>query len=209
MGSEGDLILAAALKALEPAQEPPFSDSAAVNDLYYIHDRKMALLNQTVYALIKVQDLVNRLLHESLGGDLVDTSKPDWEEDELKRKNVEKGLAAKRTSGALSQADFAAISEALAIPKNTPKGKIALAYRNKLVHHIRPSVDYSLFFSSLESREGEEVRDPQGKVVKAPCRARQAARAVSVRRATFCVLRVFDAVVAMIERLSRIEIMRR
>jgi hypothetical protein len=27
-----------------------------------------------------VQDLVNRLLHESLGGDLVDATKPDWEQ---------------------------------------------------------------------------------------------------------------------------------
>ena len=35
--------------------------------------------------LIKAQDLVNRLLHESLGDDLVDTSNPDWEEVSLRR----------------------------------------------------------------------------------------------------------------------------
>src|ERR1700723_3658408 len=34
------------------------------------HDRKMNLLNPAVYALIKVQDIVDRLLHENLGGDL-------------------------------------------------------------------------------------------------------------------------------------------
>jgi len=39
----------------------------------------MSLLNQAVQDLIKVQDLVNRLLHESLGGNLVDTAKDDWE----------------------------------------------------------------------------------------------------------------------------------
>jgi len=30
----------------------------------------MNLLNPAVYALIKVQDIVDRLLHENLGGDL-------------------------------------------------------------------------------------------------------------------------------------------
>ena len=86
MGSELDLILAAAFKSLEPATEPPSEDDAAINDLYYIHDRKMSLFNQAVYGLIKIQDLVNRLLHEGLGGDLVDTSVPDWEKSELTRK---------------------------------------------------------------------------------------------------------------------------
>ena len=67
MGAEGDLILSQAFKALEPPQEPPFEDDTAVNDLYYLHDRKIMLMNQTVHQLVKVQDIVNRLLHESLG----------------------------------------------------------------------------------------------------------------------------------------------
>jgi hypothetical protein len=46
MGAEADLVLAQAYKALEPRQEPPFEDDLAINDLYYIHDRKMTLLNQ-------------------------------------------------------------------------------------------------------------------------------------------------------------------
>ena len=150
MGAEGDLILSAAYKALEPTREPAFDDDAAINDLYYIHDRKMTLLNQSVHALIKVQDLVNRLLHEALGGDLVETSKKDWERTSLMRENVKKGLAAKRDLGTLTQSDFDAISQALAIPVNTPKGKIAKTYRNRLAHHVRPSVDYSFFFSTVE-----------------------------------------------------------
>jgi hypothetical protein len=59
-------------------------------------DRKMNLLNQVVYALVKVQDMIYRLLHESLGGDLVDTSKPDWEESQLRRTPILKGLDAQR-----------------------------------------------------------------------------------------------------------------
>lgn len=50
------------------------------------------LLNLSVYALIKVQDLVDLFLHESLGGDLVDAGTTDWGETQLKRKNVKKGL---------------------------------------------------------------------------------------------------------------------
>jgi hypothetical protein len=72
----------------------------------YAHDRKMNLLNQAVYALIKIQDRVYRLLHEGLGGDLVDTSKSDWEERNLRRTPILKGLEAKRASRALAQADF-------------------------------------------------------------------------------------------------------
>ena len=129
MGAEGDLILSQTLKALEPPSEPPFSDTTAINDLYYVHDRKMNLLNQSVHAVIKVQDLVNRLLHESLGGDLVDTSDPDWEKTQLTRKKVNKGLKAELDTGAISQSDFDAVTQALAIPENTPKGQTALAAR--------------------------------------------------------------------------------
>lgn len=210
MGAESDLILAVAFKALEPAQEPPFDDNAAINDLYNVHDRKLTLLNQSVHGLIKVQDLVNRLLHESLGGDLVDTSTADWERTELTRAKVVKGLAAKRNAGALTQSDFDAISWALEIPRNTPKGEIARTYRNRLTHHIRPSVDYSMFFSALESRAGEEVKDAQGKVIG----KRHVVRARPPVQYRFedvyaAFSEYLDAIVAMLERLSQLEILRR
>src|SRR5260370_34434357 len=92
MGLEANLIMARAYKALEPAQEPSIDDADGLNDLYYIHDRKLTLLDQAVHALIKVHDIVNRLLHESLGGDIVDTSDPDRESNKLRRKNGEKGV---------------------------------------------------------------------------------------------------------------------
>jgi len=74
---EHDLEMARAFKELEPAEEPPFQDDEAINNLYFLHNRKMEALDRAVCELIKVQDLVNRLVHESLGGDLVDTSKPN------------------------------------------------------------------------------------------------------------------------------------
>jgi len=210
MRAEGDLILASAFKGLEPQQEPPFIDDAAVHNLYYIHDRKMALLNQTVYELIKVQDLVNRLLHESLGGNLVDTNKPDWEKFALTRAEVKKGLKRKLNDGLLAQTNFDAIMSALSLPENLPHANTAIAYRNRLTHHIRPSVDYSMFFSTLESRQGEEILDAQGNVVG----RRHLILATYPAQYRFDDLNVafseyLDAVGTMLQRLSEIDILRR
>ena len=74
---EHSLEMARVFKELQPAEEPSLDDDEAINHLYFLHDRKMEALDRAVYELIKVQDLVNRLMHESLGSDLVDTSKPD------------------------------------------------------------------------------------------------------------------------------------
>jgi hypothetical protein len=210
MGAEADLILAQAYKALEPPEEPPFEDDRAINDLYYIHDRKMNLLNGAVQNIIRVQDLVNRLLHESLGGDLVDTTKPKWEKSQLTREKVEKQLESRRIAGTLSQTDFDAIVQALAIPHNKTGTEIAQTYRNRLTHHIQPSVDYSMFFSSLESREGEEVRDAQGKVTRLVYRllARPTVEYKFTELLESC-SRYLDAVVAMLEALSKIALLRR
>jgi hypothetical protein len=41
MGSEGDLILSQAFKAIEPAQEPSFEDDEAINNLqHHTHDSR-------------------------------------------------------------------------------------------------------------------------------------------------------------------------
>jgi hypothetical protein len=64
----------------------------------------------------------------------------------------------------ISATDFAVIAEALKIPKDTPNGEVAKAYRNRLMHHSRPSVDYAMFYAYIDSRLGEEIRDPQGEV---------------------------------------------
>lgn len=210
MGAEDDLMLAQAFKALEPSQEPSFDDDEALNDLYYIHGRKMTLLNQSVQDLVKVQDLVNRLLHESLGGYLVNTSKPDWEKVQLTRENVEKGLESKRATGFLSQSGFDAIVHALAMPKHTPRVNLAQAYRNRLAHHVRPSVDYAIFYSYVESRAGEEIVDQRGTVIG----RRHFLRSRPPLQYRFEDLlaaysEYLDALVKMLQELSQIEMLRR
>ena len=209
-GIEYDLEMARAFKELEPAEEPPLEDDEAINNLYFLHDRKMNALDRAVYEIVKVQEIVNRLLHESLGGDLVDTSKAEWERNQLTRDNVEKGLEAKRTSGVLSQSDFDAITEALQLPKNTPHGNTALTYRRKLMHHIHPSVDYAIFFSGVESREGEAITDVSGKVrgrrydllARPPVQYQFAQLHASLTES-------LDSVVSMLQKLSEIEVLRR
>lgn len=209
MGAEGDLYRARMFKSLEPLLEPSFDDNVAINDLYYLHDRKMNLLNESVYALIKVQELVYRLLHESLGDDLFDTSKANWETTQLKPDKVEKGLEAKRASGQLSQAEFDAITQALALPTSTSKAQITRDYRNRLTHHIRPSVDYPMFFSALESRVGEELKSPQGRVIGEVHTLRNRPRVqykFEDLHAAFS--EYLDAVVAMLHTLNQIDILR-
>ena len=93
---------------------------------------------------------------------------------------------------------------------NGPRGEIALTYRNRLMHHIRPSVDYSMFFSGLESRAGDEVRDAQGNVIG----RRHIVRARPPVEYRFQDLHAafseyLDAVVAMLGKLSELEILRR
>jgi hypothetical protein len=144
----------------------------------------------------------------------------------MTRKKVNKGLKAKLDIGAISPSNSDAVTQALAVPENTPKGQTALAYRNRLAHHIRPSVDYSMFFSALESRAGEELtaadgdmfrrlglplmRDAQGKGIArrhsvsagppVQCRFQDLYAALS---------EYLDALVAMLQQLSQIDILRR
>ena len=209
-GIEYDLEMARAFEELEPAQEPSFDDDDAIDSLYFLHDRKMNALDRAVYELIKVQDLVNRLLHESLGGDLVETTDPDWERTELTRKKVMKGLSAKLARGLLSQPDFDAIIVALEIPKTTLHAEAALTYRNRLMHHIRPSVDYPFFYSGLESREGEAITGAGGKIVGR--RFRMLARPpvqYLFRDLHASLTEYLDAIVAMLQKLSEIKTLRR
>ena len=144
------------------------------------------LLNQSVHGLIKVQDIVNRLLHESLGGDLVDTSRPDWERTQLTHANVDEGLKAKCARGAISQAEFDAITHALAIPKNTPRADIANSYRNRLKQADAPYPAFCRLFDVLlragvtRRRRGHgRAREGHRKTLR---RVFQTARSIPLRR---------------------------
>ena len=103
-----------------------------------------------------------------------------------------------------------AISQALQIPKDTPKGETAKTYRNRLMHHISPSVDYAMFFSGVDSRTGDEVKDAVGNVIgrqHAICARPPVQYRYEELRAAFS--EYLDAVVEMLQKLNELEILRR
>ena len=122
---------------------------------------------------------------------------------------MERGLKARLAASTISQEDFDAIREALDIPQKHPKAPTAVEYRNRLMHHVRPSVDYSIFFSTLQSRAGEEMKDAHGKVV-GRSHALFARTPVEFRFYDLhaALLEYLDAVVAMLQKLSQIELLR-
>jgi len=78
------------------------------------------------------------------------------------------------------------------------------------MHHIKPSVDYSMFFSGLESREGEVMTDSTGKIIG----TRHVIRTHPPVQYLFQDLHIsltdyLDAVVSMLQKLSEVEILRR
>lgn len=207
---EHDLADANGYKDLEPATPPDFEDDEAVESLYHLHRRKMEHLNRSVYELIKVQDLVNRLLHEGLGGDLVATNSPSWEREELNRTNVKKGIDRKAANGELSAAVRTAILDAVAVPSQVPQHDIVVRYRNRLTHHVNPSVDYSMFYAKPLSREFQPIRDEHGNIT----RWVRPLYSVPPVDFTFAELHraymdYFDAVVAMLDQLADIGALRR
>jgi len=78
------------------------------------------------------------------------------------------------------------------------------------MHHMRPSVDYSMFFSSLESRVGNEIKDAQGKVIgqQHVLLARPPVEYRFPELSKSCA-EYLDAVVSMLESLSKVELLRR
>jgi|SRR5579864_1210917 len=110
------LAQAKAYKDLEPLNTTP-----ATNDICaYAHFEKMYKLNLAVYDLVKVQDLVVRLLQEGFSGKLihVDYDDEDWEQ-KLTMNNAKNGLKALKKAGELAQVEFEKIMSALgpAFPK--------------------------------------------------------------------------------------------
>jgi len=207
---EHDLADANGYKVLEPAATPSLQDDEAVEGLYHLHRRKMDHFNRAVYALVKVQDLVNRLLHESLGGDLVATHSPAWERNELFRANVLKGLERKVATGALADTDQTAILNALALPTLVPHHDVIQRYRNRLTHHVNPSVDYGMFYAKPRSREPEPIHDAQGNI-PSWVRTIYSELAVDFQFINLCqdYMDYLDAVVVMLDRLASMKTLRR
>ena len=153
-----------AYKELEPPIEQ--DDRKSIQTRYYSHFAKMYAFNLAIYGTVKIQDLVVRMLFENFGATLikVDPTKPDWERDLTLGKALG-GLETRLHSGELSKPEYSQIVKALNIPYKSKSQEMLIAYRNRLVHRIRPSVDYPELFTALQDRIGTEIRDHTGKVI--------------------------------------------
>lgn len=155
------LAQAKAYKDLEPPNTKPTTDSLCA----HLHFEKMYRLNLGVFQLVKIQDLIVRLLHESFSGKLItidDYEDEDWEK-KLTLKDAKKGLKVFADNGDLLDKDYQAILTALDLPSMSPHEDTVIRYRNRLTYRIRPSVDYVELFTDLHDRAGEVIRDASGK----------------------------------------------
>lgn len=148
---------AKAYKDLEPKDSNPVSDPLCA----YLHYQKMYMLNLAVFQLVKIQDLVVRLLQESFSGELisVDYNDDEWEK-KLTLKEAKKGLNAPLQKGKLTSQEHQLIMDALDLPSKSPYREAVIRYRNRLTHRIRASVDYPELFTEVEDRAGQPVVDP-------------------------------------------------
>jgi hypothetical protein len=153
------LAQAKTYKDLEPHDSSPVSDSLCA----YLHFEKMYRLDLAVFQIVKIQDLVVRLLHESFSGHLisVDYDEEGWEKD-LRLSDAKKGLKRLIEKGELAQADYQAILAALAVPSKSKHQRTLVQYRNRVAHGIRPSVDYPELYTHLQDRAGEVIKDQSG-----------------------------------------------
>ncbi len=151
---------AKAYKDLEPAGTTPISDSLCA----YLHFEKMHNLNLAMFQIVKIQDLVVRLLHEGFSGRLIDVDYDEegWERD-LRLRDAKLGLKKLLDSGKVSQSEHDEIMDALNIPAKSSRRSTVVQYRNRLAHGILASVDYPEIFTHVQDRAGEVMRDASGK----------------------------------------------
>jgi hypothetical protein len=150
------LAQARAYKDLEPPNSNPVSDPLCA----YLHYQKMYMLNLAVFQLVKIQDLVVRLLHESFSGELipVDYTDDEWEK-KLTMKEARRSLNNLLQQGKVSSQEHKDIVDALDMPQNSSHHDTVINYRNRMTHRIRPAVDYPELFTDFQSRAGTPIVD--------------------------------------------------
>jgi hypothetical protein len=151
------------LKQLEDEQVG--NTDLAINARFDLHLDKMEKFHQAVFEMIRVEDLIVRLVFEFFGDQFirVDTSKPDWEKkltwDRMKVELNKRGKPHKNPHPALEamgETEYQTLmhlvrsyrcSEVLALTK----------YRDIRTHRVSPSVDHPELAVTLKSETGVGV----------------------------------------------------
>ena len=142
------------------------NDTPDVKKGYYCHFEKMTALNYGTLIMVKIQDLVVRLLFETFGTNLitVDQTDPEWPK-ELSMSKAKTGLARLHASGQLELAEKDAILAALETPNQASGKDLVIKYRNAVAHRVTPSVDYPEFSQVLQPQAGTPLLDSNGNQV--------------------------------------------
>ncbi|MGH9515873.1 MAG: hypothetical protein ACRD3P_09385 [Terriglobales bacterium] len=156
------LAQAKAYKVLEPPNSNPVSNQLCA----HLHYEKIYRLNLAAFQLVKIKDLVVRLLQEAFSGRLISVNydKEGWEKD-LTLSDAKEGLKAFLDRGELEDSEHRAILNALELTLGSHHREVVVRYRNRIAHGIRPSVDYAELFTNVQDRAGEIIRDASGKVI--------------------------------------------
>jgi hypothetical protein len=193
-----NLALAKAYKDAEPNGVP-------IETWYYCHAKKMAALHLAVFVLAKLQDLVVRLLFESIGESLisVDQNDPEWER-QLTTKNLRNGLARLHSSGDLTHEEYTLIMAAIDTPTKAVRGKLVVEYRNRVAHRLVPSVDHPELSPVLQDRVGKPVYDEHGNISGTvwPFRIKSANPEFVFDELYDAIVEYLSAVISMLEQLK-------
>lgn len=134
----------------------------AENLSWHSHMNKLERFDLAVGNLGKTRDLVARLIFERLGAMLLDRSKSGWQR-KLKLETIREGLSerTKTPANLLSDAEY---KELVGILDDFLSAQRTREYRNRVTHHVKPSVDRGELYAHLESREATEILDGNGQV---------------------------------------------
>jgi hypothetical protein len=133
----------------------------------HLHRRKMQSFDWAIVKLVKMDDLVCRLLQESTSGQIVPFHDTKWEL-RLKWSPTNASLNRLHQSGELTDDEFNGIMVAVNECFESASGQFLREYRHRLIHSVTPSVDTGILYSRLYDRVGEVRKSPEGKILKAP-----------------------------------------
>jgi hypothetical protein len=160
------LAQARAYKDLEP---PHSADPRQNNLLYNIHLLKMDKFDLASLYLVKVEDLLLRLLLENLGGRIgeIDAGVSGWERRLTWEKFKEgvKDRASNPSLSALKDDEYNTIADVIRTFRNPHYAGRSVLYRDSITHRVTPSVDYPELYIYLQSRIGTPIYDSSGQKI--------------------------------------------
>jgi hypothetical protein len=176
-------------RAYKEIEQSLAKSDAEREQLYRLHIPKMDCFNLATLNLVRIEDLLLRLLFENLGASLVpvDLKKPNWQRS-VKWDKIIDGLKKRRGRSmswwermrdriaqllghsnanphleALTEEEFEAVIRILREFRSPHFTSQYLRYRDRMTHGFMPYVDFAELYFSTEDRVGTPIFDSRGK----------------------------------------------